>query len=173
MPKYSFSCTVALIQASGQILLIEENKLYTAFHQKKITHFTKPFTDTAAKMTKFIAAFEDFFKSIYELFASIIGTFASFINTLVTTVLNFFSGVINLFVDVGKGAVDLVGGIGKFIAGKSNAIIISQQSVRILTLCHRQRCGPWSDRGGCLHLHPPAAGKACGPCKKDQLELST
>lgn len=71
-------------------------------------------------MTKFIAAFEDFFKSIYELFASIIGTFASLVNTLITTVLNFFSGIINLFLDVGKGAVDLVGGIGKFIAGKSN-----------------------------------------------------
>lgn len=73
-------------------------------------------------MTKFIAAFEDFFKSIYELFASIIGTFASLINTLITTILNFFSGIINLFLDVGKGAIDLVGGIGNFIASKSNKV---------------------------------------------------
>lgn len=121
-------------------------------------------------MTKFIAAFEDFFKSIYELFASIIGTFASLINTLITTVLNFFTGVINLFVDVGKGAVDLVGGLGKFIAGRSHMITFGK-GLRILTVCNRQRRGSRSDRGGCLHLYPPAAGKACGPCEKDQLEL--
>lgn len=120
-------------------------------------------------MTKFIAAFEDFFKSIYELFASIIGTFASLVNTLITTVLNFFSGVINLFLDVGKGAVDLVGGIGKFIAGKSNKMPCIKGPM-ILIMCHRQHCGLGSGRCGCLHLHSSAAGKAGGPCEKDQLE---
>lgn len=69
-------------------------------------------------MTKFISAFEDFFKSIYELIASIIGTFASVINTIVTSILNLFSGVINLFADVFKGAVDVVGGVGKFLLSK-------------------------------------------------------
>lgn len=123
-------------------------------------------------MTKFIAAFEDFFKSIYELFASIIGTFASLINTLITTVVNFFSGVINLFLDVGKGAVDLVGGIGKFIAGKSTKLYF-RMGPRLLTVsCHRQHRGPGSDRCGSLRLHSPAAGKTCGPGEKDQLELS-
>jgi hypothetical protein len=123
-------------------------------------------------MTKFIAAFEDFFKSIYELFASVIGTFASLINTLITTVLNFFSGVINLFLDVGKGAVDLVGGIGKFIAGKPSLLRLGEDPRISTDRVLRQCRGPWSDRHGCLHLHPPAAGKACGACKKDQLELS-
>lgn len=122
-------------------------------------------------MTKFIAAFEDFFKSIYELFASIIGTFASLINTLITTVLNFFSGVINLFLDVGKGAVDLVGGIGKFIAGKSTKIPCVK-CPRILIVRRRQHCGLGSGRRRCLHLHSPAAGKTSSPCEKDQLELS-
>lgn len=70
-------------------------------------------------MTKFIAAFEDFFKSIYELFASVIGTLASLVNTFISTVLGFFSGILNLFSDVFKGAVDLVGGVGKFVTGKS------------------------------------------------------
>lgn len=122
-------------------------------------------------MTKFIAAFEDFFKSIYELFASIIGTFASLINTLVTTVLNFFSGVINLFLDVGKGAVDLVGGIGKFIAGESTSLCCSMGPHLLTVLFQRQHRGPGSDRCGSLRLHSPAAGKACGSCEKDQLEL--
>lgn len=123
-------------------------------------------------MTKFIAAFEDFFKSIYELFASIIGTFASLINTLITTVLNFFSGIINLFLDVGKGAVDLVGGIGKFIAGKSNKTPCIK-CPKILIVCLRQHCGLGSGRCGCLHLHSSAAGKTTGPCKEDQLEPSS
>ncbi|POS73932.1 hypothetical protein DHEL01_v207678 [Diaporthe helianthi] len=85
-------------------------------------------------MTQFISAFEDFFKSIYELFASIIGTFVSLINTLISTVLNFFSGIVNLFLDVGKGAVDLVGGIGRFIAGKSNLTKFSHETVRPVVL---------------------------------------
>jgi phage-related protein len=121
MLKYS---TAACPQASGQSLLIEGKRNLDTVPSKTSTHFTTNFTRSAFKMTKFIAAFEDFFKSIYELFASIIGTFASLINTLITTVVNFFSGVVNLFLDVGKGAVDLVGGIGKFIAGKSSTIII-------------------------------------------------
>lgn len=91
-------------------------------------------------MTKFVAAFEDFFKSIYELFASIIGTFASLINTLVTTVLNFFSGVINLFLDVGKGAVDLVGGIGKFIAG--NIVVLGVIAAGVYVYTRQQQGRP-------------------------------
>ncbi|ROV93959.1 hypothetical protein VSDG_06238 [Cytospora chrysosperma] len=73
-------------------------------------------------MTKFISAFEDFFKSIYELFASIIGTLASVVNAFIHTILGFFSGIINLLSDVLKGAVDLAGGVGKFIT--SNIVII-------------------------------------------------
>lgn len=122
-------------------------------------------------MTKFIAAFEDFFKSIYELFASIIGTFASLVNTLITTVLNFFSGIINLFLDVGKGAVDLVGGVGKFIAGKLNTLS-HVGCPRMLTGCHRQHRGPRGDSCGCLRLHSSTAGKARGACEKDQLGVA-
>lgn len=133
--------------------------------QPKRTH------NITAKMTKFIAAFENFFKSIYELFASIIGTFASLINTLVTTVLNFFSGVINLFLDVGKGAVDLVGGIGKFIAGKSTSLCRRMGPHLLTVLFQRQHRCLGSDCCGSLCLHSPAAGKARGPCEKDHLEL--
>lgn len=124
-------------------------------------------------MTQFISAFEDFFKSIYELFASIIGTFASLINTLISTVLNFFSGVINLFLDLGKGAVDLVGGIGKFIAGESKITLNGHLAGKRQSADQfsRQRHGTWSDRGGCLHLHSPATGEARGSRKEDQLKL--
>lgn len=71
-------------------------------------------------MTKFVSAFEDFFKSIYELFASIIGSLASVVNAFISTIINFFSGIVNLFADVLKGAVNVVGGIGKFITGKQD-----------------------------------------------------
>lgn len=74
-------------------------------------------------MTQFLAAFQDFFKSIYELFASIIGTFISLVNNALSTILNFFTGIVDLFANLFKGAIDVVGGIGKFIISKSKCVL--------------------------------------------------
>lgn len=128
-------------------------------------------------MTKFFAAFEDFFKSIYELFASIVGAFVSVINTIVSTILGFFSGIINLFADVFKGAIDVVGGVGKFIASKSPNHMLNSVSIRCflvlsqadIPLFLRQHCSHWRRRCRLCHLHALATRKTYCSCEEKQL----
>lgn len=64
------------------------------------------------------AAINDLVSSFYELFASVLGGIYNTIHALLAAVIGLFSGFINLIGDVFKGAVDVVGGLGKFLASK-------------------------------------------------------
>lgn len=64
------------------------------------------------------AAINDLVSSFYELFASVLGGIYNTIHALFAAVIGLFSGFINLIGDVFKGAVDVVGGLGKFLASK-------------------------------------------------------
>lgn len=69
-------------------------------------------------MANLFQAIYDFFASIVEL---IVSTFSTIFHTLkgaVEGLLNLLFGVVNLFEDVLKGAIDVVGGVGKFIVGE-------------------------------------------------------
>lgn len=121
-------------------------------------------------MTKFVAAFEDFFKSIYELFASIIGTIASAVNAVIVTILNFFSGIINLFADVFKGVVDVVGGVGRFLLGKTfSHTSLDATAMLTRSFGRRQHCDHRRYCCRLCHLHSSAARKAHRSCQEDQL----
>lgn len=126
-------------------------------------------------MTKFIAAFEDFFKSIYELFASVIGTIASVINTIITTILNFFSGIVNLFADVFKGVIDVVGGVGRFLLGKTTSSTCSppRNSIgnngKLTATGNRQHSGHRCHCCRIRHLYSPATRKARCASQENQL----
>lgn len=69
------------------------------------------------------AAINDLVSSFYELFASVLGGIYNTIHALFAAVIGLFSGFINLIGDVFKGAVDVVGGLGKFLA--SNIVIVA------------------------------------------------
>jgi hypothetical protein len=64
------------------------------------------------------SAINDFVSSIYELFASVLSGIYNIFHTVFAAVFGLFSGVINLFADVFKGAIDVVGGLGTFLASK-------------------------------------------------------
>ncbi|KAB5531426.1 hypothetical protein GE09DRAFT_1228225 [Coniochaeta sp. 2T2.1] len=69
------------------------------------------------------SAINDLVASIYELFASVVGGIYSAIHAVFAAVFGLFSGFVNLFADIFKGAFDVVGGLGKFLA--SNIVIVA------------------------------------------------
>jgi phage-related protein len=64
-------------------------------------------------------AISDLVSSFVELISSILTGIYNTIHAIFAAVLGLFSGFINLIGDVTKGAVDVVGGLGKFLASKS------------------------------------------------------
>lgn len=64
------------------------------------------------------SAVSDFISSIYELFASVLGGVYNIFHTVFAAVFGLFSGIINMFADLLKGGIDVVGGLGKFLASK-------------------------------------------------------
>ena len=68
-------------------------------------------------MANIFQAIYDFFASIVEL---IVSTFSTIFHTLKAAaegILNLLFSFVKLFEDVFKGAIDVVGGVGKFIVG--------------------------------------------------------
>ena len=63
-------------------------------------------------------AISDLFKSFYELISSIFGAAYAIVNSVVGAVVCFVTGIFKLAGDVLGGAIDIAGGVGKFIAGK-------------------------------------------------------
>ncbi|GJN71882.1 hypothetical protein VFPFJ_02607 [Purpureocillium lilacinum] len=68
-------------------------------------------------------AISDLFKSFYELISSIFGAAYAIVNSVVGAVVGFVTGIFKLAGDVLGGAIDIAGGVGKFIAG--NIVLIS------------------------------------------------
>lgn len=64
------------------------------------------------------SAVNDFVSSIYGLFASVLGGVYNIFHTVFAAVFGLFSGFVNLIADVLKGGIDVVGGLGKFVASK-------------------------------------------------------
>jgi len=67
-------------------------------------------------------AVTDLFASVYELFASLIGAVYTIAHSFVTGIVNLFVGFFSFFADIFQGVIDVVGGVGKFVAG--NIVII-------------------------------------------------
>ncbi|KXH40482.1 hypothetical protein CNYM01_07929 [Colletotrichum nymphaeae SA-01] len=67
-------------------------------------------------------AIQDLFSSIYELLSSIFNAFYHVLQTIFNTIIGFFTGLVNLITDVFQGAIDVAGGLGKFVL--SNFVII-------------------------------------------------
>lgn len=68
-------------------------------------------------MSHFFAAIEDLVKSVANLFAGIFNTIANVIGGFLTMIVNFFSSFVNLITGTIEGLAQMVGGLGKFIAG--------------------------------------------------------
>ncbi|KAJ6439738.1 AP-2 adaptor complex subunit alpha [Purpureocillium lavendulum] len=77
-------------------------------------------TDIKMAITTAIA---DLFNSFYELLASIFGAAYAIVHSVVTAVVGFITGIFRLAGDVLGGAIDIAGGVGKFVAG--NIVLIS------------------------------------------------
>ncbi|UNI22766.1 hypothetical protein JDV02_008626 [Purpureocillium takamizusanense] len=68
-------------------------------------------------------AVSDLFNSFYELLSSVFGAAYAIVNSVVGAVVGFVTGIFKLVGDVLGGAVDIAGGVGKFLAG--NIVLIS------------------------------------------------
>lgn len=66
------------------------------------------------------SAISDFVASIFELFSSVFNTAYALVHSIVTAAVNFVSGIFTLVADMLSGVVDIAGGIGKFVFGKSH-----------------------------------------------------
>ncbi|KAL1844744.1 hypothetical protein VTK73DRAFT_1875 [Phialemonium thermophilum] len=74
-----------------------------------------------------LAAINDLFRSVYELAASIAGTALHTVQSLVSAVVGLFTGFVRLIQDLLHGAIDVVGGVGRFVIG--NIVILTVLSV--------------------------------------------
>ncbi|KAL2127306.1 hypothetical protein VTI74DRAFT_10948 [Chaetomium olivicolor] len=68
-------------------------------------------------------AVTDLTKSVGELLSSVFDGAYTVVYSLVINVFNLFAGFFAFIGDLGKGVFDLVGGVGKFVAG--NAAILA------------------------------------------------
>ncbi|KAI6350920.1 hypothetical protein MCOR25_010290 [Pyricularia grisea] len=81
-------------------------------------------------MSHFFAAIEDLVKSVANLFAGIFNTIANVIGGFLTMIVNFFSSFVNLITGTVEGLAQMVGGLGKFIAG--NIVLIGIVGVAVV-----------------------------------------
>ncbi|KAK3940191.1 hypothetical protein QBC46DRAFT_341751 [Diplogelasinospora grovesii] len=68
------------------------------------------------------SAVNDLIASVYELLASLFSGVYNIVHSIITAVLGLFTGFFTLMADVFSGVVDVVGGLGKFVAG--NIVVI-------------------------------------------------
>ena len=90
------------------------------------------------------AAINDLVSSIFELFSSVLGGIYNTVHAIFAAFIGLFSGVINLVLDVFKGAIDVAGGLGKFLASKSffpNPIV---PRAPLLRICSKEMGGECS-----------------------------
>jgi hypothetical protein len=64
------------------------------------------------------SAVTDLFASIYELLASFLGAVYTIVHSFVMGIFNLFAGFLAFFGDIFQGVFDIVGGVGKFVAGE-------------------------------------------------------
>ncbi|KAK4135221.1 hypothetical protein BT67DRAFT_448864 [Trichocladium antarcticum] len=67
-------------------------------------------------------AITDLVKSIAELFSSVFNAVYSIVHSFITNILALLASFLALFGDLGKGVIDLVGGVGRFVAG--NVVVL-------------------------------------------------
>lgn len=67
-------------------------------------------------------AITDLIKSVAELISSVFGAAYSIVHSFLTGVFGLFAGFFAMIGDLGEGVFDIVGGVGKFIAGKSHTM---------------------------------------------------
>jgi phage-related protein len=80
-------------------------------------------------MANIFQAIYDFFASIVELIGSTLSTIFDILKSAAEGILNLFLGIINIFEGVLKGAIDVVGGLGKFIVGESAIMFLAWKEV--------------------------------------------
>ncbi|KAL2020011.1 hypothetical protein VTK56DRAFT_8914 [Thermocarpiscus australiensis] len=68
------------------------------------------------------SAVTDLFKSLAELLSSVFGAAYAIVHSFVSGLFGLVSGFFAFVQDLGKGAVDLVGGVGRFVAGNIVAL---------------------------------------------------
>lgn len=69
-------------------------------------------------MAHFSAAIEDLLKSFGNLFAGVFGTISNIVTGFFSMIVHFFTSFADLITGTFKGAVEMIGGLGRFIAGE-------------------------------------------------------